>query len=124
MRIPSRSGINIEDRFYTEDEYRRCAVKFRHTNVLHAFAHAKSIINSNPLARPGVYACPYCDGLHLTSGKMHKRPVLLQKSLTHLEHVMAHPNFFAKAPLHIQMRNTKMAEDIKIRLKELNHDKV
>jgi hypothetical protein len=109
----------MEDRYYDEKEYYRCAIKLRHTDYFSAILHVRSMMQERPLATGQIYECPYCEGLHVTSGRGHKDYSRLQQSLEHLEKVRSHPSYAEKAPSWIQAKDTQMMADIRTRLLEL-----
>jgi hypothetical protein len=115
-RSPNR---NLEDRFYDEKEFYRCAIKLRHTDYLSAILHIRSMMQGRPLATGQIYECGFCDGLHVTSGKGHKDYFKLQQSLEHLEAVRKHPGYAAKAPSWVQAKDAQLILELRKRLAEL-----
>jgi hypothetical protein len=115
-RSPNR---NIEDRFYEEKEFYRCAIKLRHTDYFSAMLHIRSMMRDRPLATCQIYECEFCDGLHVTSGRSHKDYFKLQRSLEHLESTRKTPGYVEKAPSWVQAKDAQMVLDLKTRLLEL-----
>ena len=115
----SRFNRNIEDRYYSQREFHRCALKLRHTDYFSAILHINSMRKEIPLATPHIYECEFCDGLHVSSGKSHKDYFKLKHSLERLEEGIKHPGYAAKAPSWIQAKDAQIVLDLRVRLAEL-----
>lgn len=115
----SYGHCKLEDRPYDQQEFYRCATKFRHLNYWTALYHVSSLRAMHPLANLNIYECRWCDGLHVTTGQAWKNKTKLKRSLKHLEHVMSHPSYAAKVPKEIQTRDAKLILDLRVRIKDL-----
>lgn len=109
----------LEDREYDQKEFYRCATKFRHVNYWTALHQMASLKTALPLANVRIYECPFCDGLHVTTGRSWKDWAKLTRSLQHLERVMSSPGYHEKAPKEIRTRDAKLVLDLRVRIAEL-----
>jgi len=70
--------------------------------------HAAIVERLNPGSVVAIYPCGYCFGLHVGRCAFNKN---LVKGIAKLEKIMSHPNFWLKAPPHIQEHMRKALED-------------
>jgi hypothetical protein len=108
-----KKGNRLEGRYYSEKEFFRCAIKFRHTDYFSALLQARSMLADRPLSKPQIYECIYCDGLHLTGGTSHKDVERLKKSLANLEKQTANPGYIAKAPVHVKRKDAMIMAELR-----------
>lgn len=94
-----------------QHQYYSCTRKFVHPNYWSAMLHARIVERLNPGSVVAIYPCEYCEGIHV--GRCAFSRALVQGA-TKLDKIMAHPNFWLKAPPHIQEKMLKAREDIQM----------
>src|ERR1700739_1213995 len=114
--------INFTKPHCEQHEFYSCAVKFRHTDYWSAYQHFRSLRVALPAAKPQIYPCDYCDGLHVSSGKNYKDYNRLKKTLDNLERKMSTPGYSTKAPEEVRTRQAKLGLDLRARIAELESE--